>query len=121
MAAIHGRLQEQQHAQPNDRREVADAYEPDDSAGTAKAATHTDGTAMHHTIHSMSDVDWVKFPVAGGDSVLATTSSLCASTDTVMGLFGASRALLAHARRSSCWAAIGDRKEVNSVLVCHPD
>ncbi len=65
---------------------VADAYEFDGHATTAKAIAN--GQTQNHTMHVAGDVDWVKFTVgaAGASNVRVETSGV--SGDTHMWLFG---------------------------------
>lgn len=64
---------------------ASDQYEDDNTASRA-TPIRIDGTAQTHTIHTGSDVDWVKFTLAQQSNVVIETSG--SSGDTRMWLYG---------------------------------
>jgi len=62
-----------------------DRFEPDNTAGQA-AAIATNGQAQAHSLHTSTDVDWVKFTLKERSNVVIQTSGR--SGDTEMRLFG---------------------------------
>jgi len=63
-----------------------DAYEPDDTCAQARTFT-VNGPAQTHTLHTMSDTDWVKFTATVGTRYTIETSNLGAETDTMLYLY----------------------------------
>jgi hypothetical protein len=64
---------------------AGDRYENDNSASRATAIA-TNGTPQTHSIHTGSDVDWVKFTLTERSNIVIETSG--ASGDTRMWLYG---------------------------------
>ncbi|MBI4318450.1 MAG: pre-peptidase C-terminal domain-containing protein [Chloroflexi bacterium] len=66
---------------------AADAYEPDDSAGSARDIA-TDGTAQaNHNFHVAGDADWVRFSATAGSECALETLNLGSWSDTYMELY----------------------------------
>ncbi|MCS6889657.1 MAG: M4 family metallopeptidase, partial [Chloroflexus sp.] len=72
-----------------------DAYEPDNTLGTAKPIT-VGGTAQRHNFHAAGDHDWVRFSAIAGSSYVIETFNLGAASDTVLELYDGSGNRLAY-------------------------
>ena len=59
---------------------VADAYEVDNSSSQANVIS-TDGTPQTHSLHTSSDVDWVKFTLSSTSQVWVETDGPAGDTE----------------------------------------
>jgi hypothetical protein len=66
--------------------EGADPYESDDTLSEA-SLIDTDGTPQDHTIHTTTDVDYVRFVAEGGLEYAIETGNLLGDCDTVIYLY----------------------------------
>lgn len=64
-----------------------DAYEPDNSAATARSIT-VGGAAQSRNFHTAGDQDWVTFNATAGTVYVIQTGGLQRNADTVLALFG---------------------------------
>lgn len=72
-----------------------DAYEPDNTLGTARSIT-VGGAAQRHNFHIAGDQDWVRFSATAGTMYRIETLNLGATADTVLELYNGSAVRLAY-------------------------
>lgn len=68
------------------QRSAADPYEPDNHPGQARAI-EVGATQAGRTFHVVGDVDWLRFPAAGGAGYVIETLNLGTRVDTVLTLY----------------------------------
>ncbi len=66
--------------------QATDAFEPDNTAATARPIT-IDGAAQAHNFHAATDVDWVSFDAVADTTYTLWTFNLGAGADTVLDLY----------------------------------